>query len=130
MVRSVGDAERVAASPASVVAVDFDDESALGAALAGVPRAYLVTPSSERTEAQRIRFAELGEHLVVLSQLGAASDPPARFSRSHAAVEKRVQQLAIPHTFLRPNLYFQGLSASPPASPPRAAPGRQSATLR
>jgi uncharacterized protein YbjT (DUF2867 family) len=47
----------------------------------------------------------------VLSQLGAALDSPDRFLRYHAAVERRVTDLGIPSTFLRPNLYFQGLFA-------------------
>jgi len=95
---------------------DFDDEDALSAALTGIERAYLVTPSSELAEAQQIRFAEIGaqtglEHLVVLSQLASAADSPVRFLRYHAAVEERIAELGVPYTFLRPNLYDQGLFA-------------------
>jgi uncharacterized protein YbjT (DUF2867 family) len=73
-----------------------------------------VTPSSSEAEAQQIRFAELAadagvEHLVKLSQLAASEDSPVRFLRYHAAVERRICDLGLGYTFLRPNLYFQGL---------------------
>jgi len=104
--------------PAGVqVAVgDFDDPLSLAAALNGAGRVYLVTPSSERAEEQQRRFAGLAVragagHLVVLSQLGARKDSPVRFLRYHAAVEEHVRGLGIAYTFLRPNLFFQGLLA-------------------
>jgi uncharacterized protein YbjT (DUF2867 family) len=109
-----------------VVRGDFDDPAAVAAALAGVRRAYLVTPSSERAEEQQVRFVELAAaagvaHLVVLSQLGAAADSPVRFLRYHAAVEQRVRELGVPYTFLRPNLFDQALLA---LAGPIAAEGR------
>jgi uncharacterized protein YbjT (DUF2867 family) len=75
-----------------------------------------VTPSSERAQEQQERFAEAAaaagvRHLVVLSQYAAAEDSPVRFLRYHAAVERRVRELGIGYTFLRPNLFFQGLLA-------------------
>jgi uncharacterized protein YbjT (DUF2867 family) len=103
--------------PATEVAVaDLDDPAAVAAALDGVTTAYLVTPSSERAEEQQIRFADLAAkagvgRLVVLSQLGAAEDSPVRFLRYHGAVERHVRELGIGYTFLRPNLYYQGLYA-------------------
>jgi uncharacterized protein YbjT (DUF2867 family) len=47
----------------------------------------------------------------VLSQLAADQHSPVRFLRYHAAVEQHVRDLGIPYTFLRPNLFFQGLLA-------------------
>jgi uncharacterized protein YbjT (DUF2867 family) len=98
---------------------DFDDSASLRRALEGAARAYLVTPSSPDAEAQQIRFAELAaaagvRHIVKLSQFAAAEDSPVRFLRYHAAVEKRIRSLGIDFTFLRPNLYFQGLLAFQP----------------
>jgi uncharacterized protein YbjT (DUF2867 family) len=114
--------------PAGVqVAVgDFDDPLSLTAALDGAGRVYLVTPSSERAEEQQRRFADLAVragagHLVVLSQLGARKDSPVRFLRYHAAVEDHIRRLGIGYTFLRPNLFFQGLLAF---AAPVAAQGR------
>jgi uncharacterized protein YbjT (DUF2867 family) len=120
MVRHPAAAARFAAVPVQVAVADFDDVASLAAAVAGVGRAYLVTPSSEQAEAQQVRFAELAaafgvEQLVVLSQLGADEASPVRFLRWHAAVERRVRELGIGSTLLRPNLYFQGLLVFAPS---------------
>jgi uncharacterized protein YbjT (DUF2867 family) len=116
MVRDQGDAAKFDAARVSVVAADFDDARSIAAALAGADRAYLVTPSSEKAAGRQIRFAETAvdvgvRHLVVLSQFAAEPDSPVRFLRWHAEVERRVSALSIGHTFLRPNLFFQGLLA-------------------
>jgi uncharacterized protein YbjT (DUF2867 family) len=120
MVRRQAAAARFEAAPVQVAVADFDDADSLAAAVAGVGRAYLVTPSSEQAQAQQVRFAELAvaagvEQVVVLSQLGAEEASPVRFLRWHAAVERRIRELGIGFTFLRPNLYFQGLLAFAPS---------------
>ena len=97
-----------------VVAGDFEDRASLQRALENVDRAFLLTPSSERAQAQQLGFVETAQaegvkHLVVLSQLAAREDSPVRFLRYHAAVEKAVQDSGMAWTFLRPNLYMQGL---------------------
>lgn len=114
MVRRPDDA--VPGDPEKVVA-DFDDVDSVRTALRGVRRAYLVTPSSERAEEQQRSFVDAAreagvERLVLLSQLGARADSPVRFLRYHAAVEEHVRDSGIEFTFLRPNLYFQGLFAA------------------
>lgn len=113
MVRREADRGRLRAG-VHVVVADLDEPAAVAAALDGAERAYLVTPSSERAEEQQRRFADLAaeaavRHLVVLSQLGSDEHSPVRFLRYHAAVEQHVRGLGIGYTFLRPNLYFQGL---------------------
>ena len=113
MVRTEADRSKLRAG-VEVVVADFDETAAVGAALDGADRAYLVTPSSEQAEEQQKRFADLAakartRHLVVLSQLGSEEQSPVRFLRYHAAVEQHVRDLGIGYTFLRPNLYFQGL---------------------
>jgi uncharacterized protein YbjT (DUF2867 family) len=115
MVRAEADRGKLPDGVAAAVA-DFDDPASLTAALAGAGRAYLVTPSSERAQAQQVRFADLAAkaglgHLVVLSQLAADEHSPVRFLRYHAAVERHVRDLGLSYTFLRPNLFFQGLLA-------------------
>ena len=116
MVRGLGDAAEFDPARVSVVVADFDDAQSVDAALAGVGKAYLVTPSSEKAAEQQMRFAEIAleagvRHLVVLSQFAARPDSPVRFLRWHAEVEHRVRELGIGYTFLRPNLFFQGLLA-------------------
>ncbi len=115
MVRKQADVAKLPAGVSGVVA-DFDNAESLSAALEGTSRAYLVTPSSERAQEQQLRFADLAvragvQHLVVLSQLAANEDSPVRFLRYHSVVERHIQSLGIDYTFLRPNLYFQGLLA-------------------
>jgi uncharacterized protein YbjT (DUF2867 family) len=99
-----------------VAVADFDDAASVTAALHGAAQAYLVTPSSERAGEQQRRFADLAaqagiRHLVVLSQLASSGDSPVRFLRYHADVEEHVRGLSIGYTFLRPNLFFQGILA-------------------
>lgn len=48
-------------------------------------------------------------HLVKLSQFAANADSPVRFLRYHAAVEAAIKASGIAYTFLRPNLFMQGL---------------------
>jgi uncharacterized protein YbjT (DUF2867 family) len=116
MIRHKQDVAKLGDTSASIVIGDFDDAGSIVAALDSVDSAYLVTPSSIDAEAQQIRFAELAaaarvRHLVKLSQLGAKENSPVRFLRYHAAVERRILELGLGYTFLRPNLFFQGLLA-------------------
>src|SRR5699024_10556777 len=48
-------------------------------------------------------------HVVKLSQFGADSNSSARFLRYHGVVEQFLQSCGMAYTFLRPNLYMQGL---------------------
>lgn len=120
MVRQPADGARWAGRGVEVVTANFDDVDSLARALDGARAAYLITPSSSRAEQQQVRFAEATAragvaHLVKLSQLAADLASPVRFLRYHAAVERRIRELGdelgLEYTFLRPNLFFQGLLA-------------------
>ena len=113
MVRSAYD---VSDLPPGMVPIegDFDDEASLARALAGIERAFLLTPSTEHAEEQQKRFVSAAvnagvRHIVKLSQFAAASDSPVRFLRYHAAVEEVIKASGLDWTFLRPNLFMQGL---------------------
>lgn len=98
------------------VRADLDDADGVRTALDGVRAAYLVTPSTERAEAQQMRFIDLAvdagvDRLVLLSQLGSATDSPVRFLRYHAVVEQHAFASGLGVTALRPNLFMQGLLA-------------------
>jgi len=91
---------------------DFDDPASLRRALEGVDRAFLLTNSSERTEAQQIAFVEAAQaqrvgRVVYLSQLAADEQSPVRFLRYHGAVETALTNSSVGWTFLRPNLILQ-----------------------
>lgn len=99
---------------AELVVGDFNDASTLAAALQGVERAFLLTNSSEQAETQQSTFVDVAshagvKHIVKLSQWAADTDSPVRFLRYHAAVEQKIKDSGIAYTFLRPNLFMQGL---------------------
>ena len=99
---------------AEVVAGDFNDPTSLASALQGIERAFLLTPSSEQAEEQQLRFVHEARkagvrHLVKLSQLAADEHSPVRFLRYHAVVERAIRDSGLDFTFLRPNLFMQGL---------------------
>lgn len=107
---------RRASSADFAVQADLDDAGGVHSALDGVRAAYLVTPSSDRAEAQQKRFIDLAaeagvRHLVLLSQLGSVADSPVRFLRYHAAVEQHAFASGLEISALRPNLFMQGLLA-------------------
>ena len=116
MVRARSDTTRRSEPSVETVAADFDDTESIDTALRGVTRAYLVTPSGPNAQSQQIRFADRAaaagvQHVVKLSQFAADEASPVRFLRYHAAVERRIRDLGLAFTFLRPNLYLQGLLA-------------------
>jgi uncharacterized protein YbjT (DUF2867 family) len=79
-----------------------------------VDRAFLLTNSTERAEQQQIAFIHVAQqsgirHIVKLSQLHADATSPERFLRYHGVVETAILAADLGFTFLRPNLYMQGL---------------------
>ena len=98
----------------TLVQGDFDDTHSLENALQGVEKAFLLTNSSEHAAAQQIRFVNAAvkagvKHIVKLSQWAADADSPVRFLRYHAQVEQHIRETGVHFTFLRPNLFMQGL---------------------
>ncbi|CAN5307226.1 SDR family oxidoreductase [soil metagenome] len=115
MVRSTKDAEKFATlAGADVVIGDFNDATSLAQALTGIERAFLLTNSSEQAESQQLSFVKQAQkagvrHIVKLSQLAADKESPVRFLRYHAVVEEAIRESGMAFTFLRPNLFMQGL---------------------
>ena len=107
---------RIALPNVEIVEGDFDQPKTLISALAGIERAFLLTNSTERAEAQQLAFVDAAKisglkHIVKLSQFAANADSPVRYLRYHAAVESAIQASGMAYTFLRPNLFMQGLLA-------------------
>lgn len=117
MTRSRDKAEALAGLAGVEVAVgDFDDAPSLDRALRGVEKAFLLTDSTERAEARQRAFVDAARragvrHVVKLSQFAADENSPVRFLRYHAAVERAIRESGMAWTFLRPNLFMQGLLA-------------------
>jgi uncharacterized protein YbjT (DUF2867 family) len=113
MLRPGREAPELTAKPGvSAVEGDFDDPDSLRRALDGAERAFLLTNSSERAEAQQLAFVEAAAaagvgQVVKLSQLAAEADSPVRFLRYHAAVEAALRDSGVEWTFVRPNLILQ-----------------------
>lgn len=116
MVRTTDDQARAlhALPGADVVIGDFNDPGSVAKALQGIEKAFLLTNSSEHTEKLQSDFVAVArqsgvQHIVKLSQLHAHAQSPVRFLRYHAAVEEKIRQSGMDYTFLRPNLFMQGL---------------------
>jgi uncharacterized protein YbjT (DUF2867 family) len=116
MVRTTDDAARAlhALPGADVVTGDFNNPDSVAKALQGIDKTFLLTNSSEQAEKLQSDFVEVArqsgvQHIVKLSQLHADAQSPVRFLRYHAAVEEKIRNAGIDFTFLRPNLFMQGL---------------------
>jgi uncharacterized protein YbjT (DUF2867 family) len=113
-VRSRTQAQTIDLPGIDLVAGDFAEPKTFTPALQNVDRLFLLIPSSSEVEQQQRNFVDAAKrskikHIVKLSQLGADEKAPGRFQRYHGAVEKYIQKSDIPYTFLRPNLFMQGL---------------------
>ncbi len=114
MVRNPDKADTIAFPNVEIVEGDFDRPATLPTVLDGVERVFLLTNSSARAEAQQLAFVDAARqsgvaHIVKLSQLHADGASPVRFLRYHAAVEQVIRASGMAYTFLRPNLFMQGL---------------------
>lgn len=116
MVRTTDDQARAlhALPGAEAVIGDFNNPDSVARALQGIEKAFLLTNSSEQAEKLQSDFVDVArhagvQHIVKLSQLHAAPQSPVRFLRYHAAVEQKIRESGIDYTFLRPNLFMQGL---------------------
>lgn len=117
LVRNNDQGDLMAHLPQIEIAVgDLSDSDSLVQALQGIEKAFLLTNSSEQAEELQLNFVNAAykagvKHIVKLSQLAANENSPVRFLRYHAVVENRIKELGMNYTFLRPNLFMQGLIA-------------------
>lgn len=115
LVRNNDNSELLKSLPqAEIIIGDLADESALVDAMQGIEKAFLLTNSSEQAEQLQLNFVHAAhragvKHLIKLSQFAADENSPVRFLRYHARVENKIKELGLNYTFLRPNLYMQGL---------------------
>ncbi|QNK64076.1 SDR family oxidoreductase [Pedobacter sp. PAMC26386] len=115
MVRSFNNTESISSlAGVELVSGDFNEPQSLYKALIGVEKVFLLTNSSEEAEAQQIALVDAAvaagvKHIVKLSQFAANLQSPVRYLRYHAAVEQKIIASGIAYTFLRPNLFMQGV---------------------
>ncbi len=113
-VRNRTQARHITQPGVELVEGDFAKPKTFARALDGVESVFLLTPSTAEAEQEQCDFVDAAQkskvkHIVKLSQLGATSNASGRFQRYHGAVENYITKSKIPHTFLRPNLFMQGL---------------------
>ena len=113
-VRSRARSQAIALPGIELVEGNFAKPETFPPALDGVDRLFLLIPSSSQVEQQQCSFVDAARrvgvrHIVKLSQFAADEHAPGRFQRYHAAVERHILQSGILYTFLRPNLFMQGL---------------------
>lgn len=114
LVRSRARAQIIVHPGVEIREVDFDYPETIPPALEGVDRLFLLIPSSPNVEEQHLQFVDAAirsgvKHIVKLSQFGASLSSPGRFQRCHALVEDYIRESGLAYTFLRPNLFMQGL---------------------
>jgi uncharacterized protein YbjT (DUF2867 family) len=113
-VRNRTQAREIAFPGVEIAEGDFAKPKAFGRAMEGVETLFLLTPSSAEAEQWQCNLVDAAlkgkvKRIVKLSQLGANAKAPGRFQRYHGAVENYIIKSKIPYTFLRPNLFMQGL---------------------
>lgn len=91
---------------------DLGDPRTLGPALESVERAYLVSPAGPMQAEFEQAFLETAlaagvKHVVKLSMIGASTEAPLRFARSHAKVEAALKESGMAWTLLRPTGFMQ-----------------------
>jgi len=112
LVRSAGKAEAVRAAGGEAIVGDYTDPAALRTALAGARSLFLLTPAGPDKVAVESRIAEEAKtagvaHIVKLSAIGADAPDPTIFARLHGQVERRIAELGVARTFLRPSYFMQ-----------------------
>jgi uncharacterized protein YbjT (DUF2867 family) len=113
-VRNREKARAIAFDGVELVEGDFEKPETLAQALSGVEVLFLLIPSSSKVEEQQCRFVDAAKQnrtkkIVKLSQFAANEVARGRFQRYHGGVEHYIRKTKIAHTFLRPNLFMQGL---------------------
>ncbi|MGH3681002.1 MAG: NAD(P)H-binding protein, partial [Natronosporangium sp.] len=100
---------------ATATRADFRDPGTVRQALTGVRTLFLVSATEDadrvqlHTDAVDAALAAGVTRIVYLSFLAAAPDATFTFARDHWHTEQRIRAAGIAYTFLRDNLYQDGL---------------------
>lgn len=97
-----------------VVEGDLLEPDSLDRALAGVDRAFLLSPNVREMREMQENFVAAAEragvsHVVKLSAAGADPDSSWSIARWHGQVERRIESSSLGYTFVRPVHYMQNL---------------------
>lgn len=93
------------------VTLDYSNPHSIAAALEGVEKVFLVTPTMGAVVDMVKAFLDVAKssdvkHIVRLSGMYSVTEPSA----THAEGERLIVESGIPYTFLRPNFYMQNFN--------------------
>lgn len=117
-VRHAATAQALWGDTVEIAQGSFEDAAALGQALVGIERLFLLSPISPALAEQQLRVVEAARaagvrHIVKLSGSDWTIARPGHSlsGDAHGRIEEGLQASGIPHTVLRPNAWMQvGLS--------------------
>lgn len=117
-VRQAASAHALWGDTVEVAQGSFEDAAALGQALVGIDRLFLLSPISPTLAEQQLRVVAAAraagvQHIVKLSGSDWTIDPPGRSlsGDAHGRIEQGLLAIGISHVVLRPNAWMQvGLS--------------------
>ena len=112
LVRSAGKAEAMREIGGEAVVGDLGDAAAVGTALRGVEKLFLLTnsvPEQPQIEARLVEAAKAAgvRRVVKLSSIGADAPEAPIFLRLHGDAERSIEGSGLEWTFLRPNFFMQ-----------------------
>lgn len=114
LVRDRGKAAALEAAGVEVALGDLGDAAAVGAALEGCEKAFLLMANGPRQLELELGFIEAAQRaglgrLVKMSANGADSASAAVLKRFHGDAEERLRASGLPYTVIRPNFFMQNL---------------------
>ena len=118
LVRSRAQAAAVQSSVVLPVVGNLQTPTSLDAALDGIERVFLLSPSApdqvvlQGNVVEAIQRTDRPIHIVKVSALGAGPEAPVPLARWHAVTESQIRNTALPATFLRPHVFMQNLLGS------------------
>ncbi|OXG05053.1 uncharacterized protein YbjT (DUF2867 family) [Flavobacterium araucananum] len=101
-------------SQAEIAVGDLSDIASLIGVFEGIEKAFLLTEHCESSVELQLNFVTASHragvgHIVKISQLAADAGSEVCSLRYHGIVEKRIRDLGMVYTFLRYNIFMQGL---------------------
>ena len=112
LVRNPEKASTIAALGAEVVQGDLEKPETLNAAMRGIEKVFLLSPSGPEQLEREGNATEAAKragvkHIIKLSVFGASPFSPIVLGQWHWYSEKNIEESGIPFTFVRPTLFMQ-----------------------
>lgn len=112
LVRNPEKATALRTQGVELVQGDLEKPATLAAALSGVEKAFLLSPSTPQQVEQQKAFVDAAKqagvrHLVKLSGAGASETNPQLFARWHWQVEQHIRTSGMHFTFVQPVYFMQ-----------------------